>query len=257
MDYDRIAHYYDRYVNCDLDFPFFIKESKGSLRDVLELMSGTGRLSLPLIEAGVNLTCVDSSSSMLQILRNKLDKRGFSAPVFHQDICELNLREQFDLIIIPFHSFAELSAISDQIKALHKVHHHLADNGRFICTLHNPSIRLKTVTGQLRLLGRYPFGKGEDTLLVWSAENYNSHNHIVEGVQIYEEYDAKGEMRSRMMFPLKFCLLERTQFEDLAEASGFKVLCLYGDYSYSEFKAESSPVMVFTLHKCLFISQPR
>ena len=105
MNYDLISNYYDRYVNFILDIPFFARESTKSKVDVLELTSGTGRLSLPLIEAGVSLTCVDSSRTMLQILRDKLVKRGVFAPIFQQDIRELKLDRQFGLILFPFHSF--------------------------------------------------------------------------------------------------------------------------------------------------------
>ena len=134
MNYDRIADYYDRYVKYNADIPFFIKEAKKTSGEVLELMSGTGRLSLSLIEEGVRLTCVDSSQPMLRILRNKLERRKLSASVIQQNICELALDKQFDLIIIPFHSFAELVSAADQLTALNKVHEHLSAGGRFICT---------------------------------------------------------------------------------------------------------------------------
>lgn len=249
MNYNRTADYYDQYVKFDADIPFFIKETSNTSGEVLELMSGTGRLSLPLVEKGIKLSCVDSSQPMLRILRNKLENRGLSAPVIQQNICELSLDKQYELIFIPFHSFAELVTTSDQLMALNKIYKHLSDNGRFICTLHNPSIRLKTITNQLHLIGRYLSGMGNTTLLVWSAENYNPLNHIVDGVQVYEDYDAKGEMLSRTIMELNFCLLERAQFENLATSSGFKISRLYGDYSYSEFKEKSSPVMVFELHR--------
>jgi SAM-dependent methyltransferase len=249
MNYDRIADYYDRYVKTDLDFSFFLKETAKTEAEVLELMSGTGRLSLPLIQAGVKLTCVDSSLPMLEILRKKLEQRGLSAPVIHRDICKMDLNKQFGLIILPFHSFAELVDESAQIEALEVIYKHLAENGRFLCPLHNPAVRLKTVTNQLHLLGIYPAETGENTLMVWSAENYDPHTRIVEGVQIYEEYDSRGKMLDRTMMKLKFCLFERAQFEKLALSAGFKIDCLYGDYSYSEFSDNTSPVMIFELRK--------
>jgi SAM-dependent methyltransferase len=212
-------------------------------------MSGTGRLSLPLIQAGVKLTCVDSSLPMLEILRKKLEQQGLSSTVIHSDISKMDLNKQFGMIILPFHSFAELVNESVQIEALKVIYKHLAENGRFLCPLHNPVVRLKAITNQLHLLGVYPAEAGENTLLVWSAESYDPHTRIVEGVQIYEEYDSRGEMLARTMMKLKFCLFERTQFEKLAVSAGFKIDCLYGDYSYSEFSEDISPVMIFELGK--------
>jgi hypothetical protein len=71
MDYSIIADLYDVYARTELDVPFFLQESQ-VCRSVLELASGTGRLSLPLIEAGVPLSCLDNSPEMLGYLRRKL-----------------------------------------------------------------------------------------------------------------------------------------------------------------------------------------
>ena len=60
-DYDIVADIYDTYVPVDDDLDFFISETKKSPGEVLELMSGSGRVSIPLLKAGVKLTCVDIS----------------------------------------------------------------------------------------------------------------------------------------------------------------------------------------------------
>lgn len=43
-------------------------------------MYGTGRISIPVLEAGVNLTCMDASPAMLGILRQKLAAKGRVRP---------------------------------------------------------------------------------------------------------------------------------------------------------------------------------
>ena len=81
IDYSRLAEIYDIYVRSTQDIPFFLRETKKTDGSVLELMAGTGRLSLPLLAAGVDLTCVDRSPEMLVILRKKLAARGIVAGV--------------------------------------------------------------------------------------------------------------------------------------------------------------------------------
>jgi hypothetical protein len=46
MDYSKVADLYDLYVQTEVDVPFFLQEAQGC-QSVLELTSGTGRLSLP------------------------------------------------------------------------------------------------------------------------------------------------------------------------------------------------------------------
>ncbi len=249
IDWSHIADLYDNYVQSALDIPFFLDQARKTSGDVLELMSGTGRVSLPLIQAGVRLTCVDASSEMLAILREKLAKRNLTAPVYHMDVRELNLDKQFDLIFIPFHSFAELLTLSDQCKTLARICEHLANDGRFICTLHNPHIRLKQVDGQLRLWGKYLLQNRPGTLLFWGVESYDSETHIVNGLEFFEEYDANDVMQMKRAVELHFRIVTKCEFETLMTSNGLKVTALYGDYACSEFHDDSSPFMIWVLHK--------
>ncbi|MFH1435711.1 MAG: class I SAM-dependent methyltransferase [Pseudomonadota bacterium] len=248
MDYAKVADLYDAYVSTTLDIGFFLSESKGRGR-VLELMSGTGRVSIPLIEAGVSLTCVDSSSDMLRILREKLKAKGLDADVREADVCELSLGRTFDLIFIPFHSFSELVTAEEQRMALETIHGHLSGAGRFICTLHNPEARLDQVNGKLRLLGEYPLDRNRGKLVFSTIETYNEADRIVSGTQVYEIYGSSGRLESEMSCDLRFRLFSRGEFERLAASSGFEVERLYGDYEHGNFRQDESPFMIWVLGK--------
>ncbi len=249
IEWSRVADLYDNYVQSSLDIPLFLDQARKTSSDVLELMSGTGRVSLPLVEAGVRLTCMDASPEMLAILREKLAKRKLTAPVYQMDVREMNLGKQFDLIFIPFHSIAELLTLSDQCKTLACIREHLANDGRFICTLHNPHVRLKHVDGQLRLWGKYPLQKRPGMLLFWGVESYDSETHVVNGLEFFEEYDANDVMQLKRAVELHFRIVEKCEFEALTASMGFKVTSLYGDYAYSEFRDDSSPFMIWVLQK--------
>jgi ubiquinone/menaquinone biosynthesis C-methylase UbiE len=69
IDYDCVADIYDLYVTSDLDIGFYLEEATKVQGKVLELMCGTGRVSISLLEAGVDLTCVDASKGMLARLQ--------------------------------------------------------------------------------------------------------------------------------------------------------------------------------------------
>jgi SAM-dependent methyltransferase len=248
MDYSKIAALYDVYARTDIDVPFFIQEAM-SFTNVLELMSGTGRLSIPLIEAGVPLSCLDSSPEMLSILQEKLKAKGLSAPVYEMDASDISLPARYDLIIIPFNSFAEISDPKQHGAALKAIHAHLADGGRLICTLHNPPIRLRGVDGQLRVRGKFPLPNGEGTLILTSFENYDGNTRLVSGAQFYELFDACGLLYSKRCLDLKFYLHDHEGFDKLVHANGFETYCLFGDYSRSEFDPVNSPFMIWVLTK--------
>jgi hypothetical protein len=58
-DYDSVADLYDSYAQFDFDVDFYLKRYANFKGVALELMAGTGRLSVPLIKSGAKLDCVD------------------------------------------------------------------------------------------------------------------------------------------------------------------------------------------------------
>ncbi len=248
-DYGPVANLYDIYVPATFDFDFFINETTKSKGEVLELMSGTGRVSIPLLEAGVKLTCVDLSAELNAIFREKLTQKGLKADVYQMDVCELDLHKQFDMVIIPFASFAHITSPQDQRKALERIHEHLLPGGTFICTLGNPVLRKQAITGQLRLFRTYPLDD-RGSLLLWVLEDFSPEDaQVVHALQFYEEYDAAGSLKAKRLIELHFRLTGRDEFEELAKAAGFKVKAFYGDYTCAEFNEESSSIMIWILEE--------
>lgn len=245
IDYDSIAEIYDLYVTADYDISFFLQETANVEGPVLELAAGTGRLSLPLVQAGVQLTCVDSSQGMLDVLSRKLRERDLNAEVRHADVCRLKLNTSFQLAILPFQSFMEIVSEERQRQALSAVFACLAPGGRFICTFHNPVIRRTQVDGVLRIVGRFPT---QDGTLVVSGFEQGGHP-IVERLQFFEFFGSDGKLRSKILLPMEFAFVEGDHFESMARDAGFHILQLYGNYNRSPFDAGESPVMIWVLRK--------
>jgi hypothetical protein len=72
-----------------------------------------------------------------------LEQRHLTAEVLQTDIRQLELDARFGLALIPFHTLAELTILSDQERALQRVAHHLLRGGRLVVPLHNPPVRLQ------------------------------------------------------------------------------------------------------------------
>jgi SAM-dependent methyltransferase len=246
LAYDRIADLYDTYVNTDYDIPFFLAAAGQAAGPVLELMSGTGRVSVPLAEAGVDLTCVDASAEMLAVLRRKLDQRGLQAAVHCMDVRALALPQKYNLIFVPFQAFMELILPEDQRSALTRIRACLADDGRFICTLHNRAPRLNEIDGQLHLVGKYPLAERGETLLLWVLQQ-EPDPWVVEGMLLYEQYGTDGIMRAKRLFEMRYYLHSYAGFRELVETAGFAVEHVYGDYQYHDYDEAESPYMIWVL----------
>lgn len=61
INFDLVADLYDTYVKEDFDLDFYKELATQHHGKCLELMCGTGRVSIPLLGQNIDLTCVDYS----------------------------------------------------------------------------------------------------------------------------------------------------------------------------------------------------
>lgn len=248
INFNLVADIYDIYVNSELDVEFFINECSKASGEVMELMCGTGRVSIPLLEKGIRLTCVDYMAKMLEVLKNKTKGKNFNAKIAEMDVAELDLKKKFNLIILPFNSFSEIIDKGKQNSALKRIYEHLNSDGKFICTLHNPAKRLQTADGKIYKIGR--FQKVENQFLEVSyLNNYIEKTGLISGEQFYELYDNKNNLIEKRTLEINFYLFNKSEFEKMILEAGFKIEKLYGNYDYSEFSENDSPFMIWFLGK--------
>ena len=246
IDFDAVADLYDSYVRVDFDIPFWLQESKVSPGRVLELGCGTGRVSIPLLKAGIQLDCVDYSSGMLAQFKNKLRETGLACPVHCQDMADLDLPDRYDLIFIPFHSFSEVVDSQRQRLTLERIRLHLSEHGVFICTLQNPFVRTASMDGTLRPIGEFSL-LDRGTLVVSTCLTFNPETRIASGNQVYEQYSADKNLIDRRVLNVRFRLFPKNEFESLASGCGYTVQELYGDYQRQPFDEQTSPYMIWKL----------
>lgn len=248
INFDKVADLYDYYVKADFDLPFFLKEAEGYRREILELMCGTGRVSIPLLEAHHHLTCVDCSQAMLDVLADKILTCHFHVHLLRMDVTELDLGKKFGLILAPFHSFSEILSAEGQRQALKAIAHHLEKGGHFICTLQNPVVRLREADDCLHVLGQFP-ARGNSMLVVSYTNRYDNATGLVSGWQFYELYDSLNVLTEKRFLEINFRLVSKREFESMLEGLHLEVESLYGDYEYGSFDEEKSPYMIYKLRK--------
>jgi hypothetical protein len=246
MDYSKTARLYDLYAQTQIDVDFFTTEA-GGCGNVLELTSGTGRLSLPLIRAGIRLSCLDNSEDMLTILREKLQREGLSAPVYEMDAAAFSIPEKFDLVFIPFNAFSEFETRETQMDVLNRIREHLTARGRVILTFHNPSARLKMIDGQIHKRGEYRIPDEDACLILSSCEEFDPAEKTVRGEQIYEIRRENGSPDTRFSVKIHFNLPDQEELAGLFDENGFNVTALYGDYNRGAYQPETSPFMIWEL----------
>src|ERR687886_3131524 len=75
--YDAIARLYDAWSrSVTEDIPFYVEEALAAGGPVVELGVGTGRIAVPVAEAGVRVIGVDSSAAMLEVCAERAAAAG-------------------------------------------------------------------------------------------------------------------------------------------------------------------------------------
>lgn len=243
-DYEQLARVYDALVTAADDVPFFLEEARRAGGDVVEIMAGTGRVSLPLATAGIPLTCVDVSPAMLARLRRKLADRGATADVVQQSAAALDLGRRYALAFVAFHSFEELVQDAERRDALVRIREHLAPGGRFVCTLHDPAVRLRAVDPDREQRWRFRDPDFEREIELALRTAYDPGARCVRGRERLT-VPATGEVLADLT--LCFRLTGQAEFRALAEACGYGVDALYGGYDRSPYVEGTSPTMIWCL----------
>ena len=248
INFDKVADIYDFYVNVDFDVPFFIKETENYRGEILELMCGTGRVSIPLLKAGRKMTCVDYSKGMLNSFKKKIDNEVYSVDIVKMDVTNLKLSKKFGLIILPFHSLSEILSTEKQQEALKCISNHLETGGTFILTLQNPENRLKQADGKMRVIGRFSVDKDKEMVLSYTNQ-YNEKEGIVSGYQFYEIYNSDNIMTEKRYLEINFKPIQLNTLREMISKTDMEITKIYGDYSFGEFNIEESDFMICKLTK--------
>jgi hypothetical protein len=105
----------------------------------VELMAGSGRLLLPLLERGFHVHGVDASAAMLASCAERLKTAALDTALFRQDIAALNVPFRYAAAILAAGSFQLLTNPIAARGALERIRAHLVDPGLLLVDLYMPA----------------------------------------------------------------------------------------------------------------------
>jgi SAM-dependent methyltransferase len=254
-EYDRAdAAFYDySFTGVEGDVQFYLEEARRVGSPILEIGCGTGRILLPLAEAGVEIVGLDRAPAMLSLLRQKLSQRSTETQqrveLIEGDMRHFSLGRRFNLIMIPYRAFLHLLTPKDQRQALHCVREHLTDDGQLIFNVFDPNLEM--IAAHLGPLGAALKRDSEfihpDTghrVVVWNSFQYDPERQMLEGYFICEELDNAGRLIAKTYSPLTLRYVHRYEMRYLLELCGYKVEALYGDFQRGPFRHGGEQIWV-------------
>ena len=235
MDFEYsepIARFYDTIYHSmrdGVDDMYYLDRVMEAQGPVLEIGAGTGRLFTRALRQGADIYAIDVSSSMLHILRSKLNEAEH-ARVSKQNATNFLIERQFQLIVAPFRVFSHLETVEEQRKALDTIWSHLKPGGQFIFDLFVPDPRM-LATGLDRVKdfeGEYQPGEVLRRIVSSQSDCVNQVTHV----HFRLEWTEKGEWYSHDWdFNMRY--FYRYELEHLFARSNFVGCSINGDFKGS------------------------
>lgn len=202
--------------------------------EILELCSGSGRLTIPLAKEGLKITGVDNSKTMLEEAKIKTKNEKLEISFILADIRNLDLTKKFDLIFIPFNSIHHLYDNQDLFDTIKVVEKHLKDNGLFIFDCYNPNIQYITEAEKGKnKIAEYTTSDNRKVIIeqTMKYESKTQINRIEWHYFINDAFHSVQNLDMRMYYP--------QELDSYLKFSGFTILHKFGNFDEEKFNSKS------------------
>ncbi|MHC1605716.1 MAG: class I SAM-dependent methyltransferase [Candidatus Methanofastidiosia archaeon] len=241
--YSDGRHYDCQHKDFVEDIPFFLRQIKKYGGPVLELACGTGRITIPLAEKGIDITGLDVSEPMLIHAKRKAAAKNVGIEWINADCRSFKLDKKFKLIFFPFNSIAHLHDMESIEACFSRVREHLTAGGRFIIDIFNPRLGLLTRDPAKRYpVAEYPDPDGRGKITITENNIYDAANQINKikwHYRIGEDKEVVVELNMRIFFP--------KELDALLLYNGFTIEAKFGDYDETLFES-TSPKQLIICH---------
>jgi SAM-dependent methyltransferase len=247
--YNTEYQFYDLFTNHGEDIELIMELAEKFPGPILELMSGTLRVAIPLAKKGFQITCLDVHPKMVQCARENLEKEDRKVRdricIMETDVRDFDLKRRFGFIFITYNSFLHLLQGFDQVLTLRAIKKHLKDGGRLLIDVFKPDLerQQEMLDYQMSLEAMNPQGH--------KVVKYFSHNYDKESKRMhltyYYDIFSGGEYK-RVEVPFELHYMEHADFLDLFKRTGFMVLDVFGDYQMGPL-TDDSLRMIYIVEK--------
>jgi SAM-dependent methyltransferase len=226
-DYGTLAtevYELDKPIGCSFgDVEYYGRQLAGISGPILEPATGTGRILIPLLEAGLEVEGLDSSPQMLAVCRQHCRDRGLDPVLREADMTTFVRPGAYQAVIIPAGSITLLDGRGAAFQALTAFRESLVPGGRLIVDV--PASRLVTEPEPMRYWRRDP---DLWTLHTMHIEYDPVANQTTRFLRYEKWRDGALLMTELQQFRLQHWSLQ--EFERLLIEAGFTDILVTADY---------------------------
>ncbi|MCX5922425.1 MAG: class I SAM-dependent methyltransferase [Candidatus Dependentiae bacterium] len=187
---------------------------------VLEAMSGSGRLQIPLLQRGYQVDGVDSSAHMLERCRQRCAALHLTPTLYQQSLEEFSTEHNYKTVTIAIASFQLIVDRAAALSALKNLHAHMVEGGDLLIDIFVPDVqtgyqstRIAHVDSHtiIRLTTYYVMHQQEQIV-----EAFCIYELMVDGIVLQEEQEL-----------IRLVWYTDLDLTTLLEQAGFEVVKIY------------------------------
>ncbi len=229
--YDLVIH---SQQNTDLGIAFYLEHARKYGDPVLDLACGTGRVTIPLAEADLDVVGLDISEPMLDQAREKAKRKAIPLELIQGDMTNFTLNRKFNLIILAGNTIAHLETVDRFERCLSSVQQHLTKKGRFIFGVFNPDLNYLTRDPATRFpVTEFTDPDTNEKVIVTETTTYDK-AHQQYRIRRYHrigQHETSWDFTFKIYFP--------QELDALLKYNGFIIEAKYGNYDQTSFTSDS------------------
>lgn len=244
----KLARFYDlEYAGYMDDVEFYVQHALAmdpeKTRPLLELGCGTGRVLVPLAEAGFRVVGVDQSVGMLEVCRERAERVGVAerVEVVRADVRDLSgvMGGPFNLAFCALNTFAYLRTTQEQVAMLRSLHPLLVQHGVLVLDLTPPGRNLLPPSdGEVLYQGSYPDAETGGVVHKF-VSGYAEASRQLHHTRIFYDLEGPDGTVQRTSQEVTFRWTGRYEMELLLGSAGYRLEKVYGGYDLEEYGDDS------------------
>jgi 2-polyprenyl-3-methyl-5-hydroxy-6-metoxy-1,4-benzoquinol methylase len=241
MDVYDDAIFYDReFADRAHDTAFFLRQAVSLGGPVLEVACGTGRITLPIARAGIEVTGLDVSRPMLELARRKAEVEQLPLTWLEQDCRDIRVPQTFALIFSATNAMQHLHDVESVSAFLGSARKALRPDGTLILDVFNPDMAKLARPPDTRYHHKSVVDEQGRELRVEASAHYDAATQILGFMLFYLSHGALTRTKKvsmRCFFPEELLAL--------CQLNGLKVVRRCGNYDEGAFTSQSPKQILF------------
>ncbi len=247
--YGTIARFYDAENNDkDDDLDLYLELAAEYGGPIIDIGCGTGRVMLPLAQAGYEVHGIDNEEAMLQ----RAERYRATDPMLqknmvlhHGDVLTYALEQQFMLTLVPYNGLMHFHEQSAQLELLNRLRGWTHPDGLLVLDLPNAGEVFATQESDSVMMERTFLEPESGHMVMQQSTSYLDRvTQLFRVTWIYDEIDEDGVVR-RTVAPIILYYYFFSEVRLLLRLAGFQVEAVYGDTQQNPYEDGCERMVVF------------